>query len=136
MAAQGVMAPTDSRTVALVTARAALDKLAEDVVVMDLRLLSSITDFFVLCTATSTRHLDALREHIEAALTRQGQSVWHVEGTSADAQPAHEGRQEPHWILMDCGDVVVHLLDARARDFYQLERLWGDAPRIPFSASP
>ena len=132
MGAQNVMAPTDSRAMALTMALAVRDKLAEDVLVMDLRSLSSITDFFVLCTATSSRHLEALKDHLEDELARQGQRVWHVEGT-ADAPSTREGLQAPHWILMDWGDVVVHLLDARAREFYQLERLWADAPRLPLS---
>lgn len=119
----------DSRLKAVAAARAALDRQAEDVAVLDLRALSSVTDFFVICTATSARHAEALKDHLEAHLSQQREPPWHVEGQA----PASRGPGPPaawQWILMDCGDVVIHLFDAPARAFYQLERLWGDAPRV------
>ncbi len=128
-----MVASLDSRLKAVLAARAALEKQAEDVLVIDLRALSSVTDFFVICTGTSTRHLDALKDHLEAQLEQQGQPPWHVEGPG----PEPHGSAHPaawHWILMDCGDIVVHLFDAPARTFYQLERLWADAPRLSLQA--
>jgi ribosome-associated protein len=109
-------------------ARAALDKQAEDVVILDLRTLSSVTDFFVIGTAGSSRQLEALAEHVEAMLERREAPVRHSEGRSS-ARPG--GPDDLQWVLLDCGDVVVHLLDQRARSFYRLEDLWADAPRIP-----
>ena len=102
---------------------------------MDLRSLSTVTDCFVICTGGSVRQLKALKEHIEQALSQQGHRVWHVEGITSNTGRSGAMAPEPHWVLMDCGDVVVHLLDARARELYQLERLWADAPRIPLTAN-
>lgn len=115
---------------ALIAARAALEKHAEGVVVMDLRSLSTVTDFFVICTGGSTPHLDALKDHIEAILAERGCPVWHTEGATHAARPSGTFPDEPQWVLMDCGDIVVHLLNQRARSFYRLEDLWADAPRV------
>jgi ribosome-associated protein len=98
--------------------------------VLDLRALSTIADFFVICSADNLRQIDAIREHIDAQLTQQGGAVWHTEGTAASSPEA-----DLRWVLMDCGDVVVHLQDQRARAFYRLEDLWADAPRIPLELS-
>jgi len=121
----------DSQAKALIAARAALEKQAEGVVVMDLRLLSTVADFFVICTAGSSRQLTALKEHIEAALDQHGGAVWHTEGSASPSEAALASNHQPQWVLMDCGEIVVHLLDEQARDFYRLEQLWADAPRIP-----
>lgn len=123
---------SESKTNALIAARAALEKQAEGVVVMDLRSLSSVTDFFVICTAGSTRQLDAIKDHVEAKLAEAGSSVWHIEGTpSASAAARTVNHEPPQWVLMDCGEIVVHLLDQHTRSFYRLEDLWADAPRVP-----
>ena len=90
---------------------------------IDLRHLSSVTDFFVIATASSARQMGAVTEHLEEALRNVGAAVEHVEGM--DAAPG-----EFSWVLIDCGDTVVHLFSPSARTFYQLERLWGDAPRV------
>lgn len=115
---------------ALLAAQAALDKHAEDVVVMDLRSLSTVTDFFVICTAASGRQLIALKEHLEASLDQQGSPVWHTEGAALPVGPASPFSQESQWVLMDCGEIVIHLFDQHARAFYRLEELWADAPRV------
>ncbi len=119
----------DSQTKAAVAARAALDKQAEGVLMIDLRALSNVTDFFVVCTAGSERQISAIKEHIEAALASRGATVWHAEGITPPA-PGGSPR-DPQWMLMDCGDVVIHVLDQRGREFYRIEDLWGDAPRVP-----
>ena len=101
---------------------------------MDLRALSSVTDYFVVCTAGSSRQIMALKEHVEDTLHEQRCPVWHAEGTVAEAPRGVEIHQ---WVLVDCGDVVIHLFDQAARAFYGLERLWADAPRVvvhPFNA--
>ena len=102
-------------------------------IVLDLRALSSVTDFFVLCTANSPPHLAALRDHLEDVLASWGEPVGHVEGAWA-APP--DPSADPQWVLLDCGDVVVHLLDQHGRAFYRLEDLWADAPRVPLPAEP
>ncbi|MBI3088519.1 MAG: ribosome silencing factor [Candidatus Omnitrophica bacterium] len=122
---------------ARLAAQAAIAKLAEDVVVMDLRSLSSVSDFFVLATAASRRQLRAIVEDIDGALRREGRRVRHVEGL--DAAAAGRAAHEPSafaWVLMDCGSLVVHLFTPPAREFYQLERLWGDAPQVPLDPLP
>ena len=121
----------DSQAKALVAARAAQAKLAEDVVVMDLRTLSTVTDFFILCTAGSERQLDALKDHIEGELAQQGCAVRHIEGAASTGGPPRASERGLRWILMDCGDIIVHLLDQPTRAFYRLEDLWADAPRLP-----
>jgi ribosome-associated protein len=113
-----------------VIAHAALEKQAEGVVVLDLRGLCSVTDFFIICTANSVRQLDAIREHVEATLGSEGHSVRHVEGPSPSSPATARSESERLWVLMDCGEVVVHLMDAHTRSFYRLEELWADAPRV------
>ena len=103
--------------------------------VMDVRTLSSVTGFFVLCTAGSSRQLSALQEHIEAMLTTRGAAVWHSEGT-AGVGVTFSANHVPQWVLLDCGDIVVHLFDEPARTLYRLEELWADAPRVPLSPLP
>ncbi|MBI3996319.1 MAG: ribosome silencing factor [Candidatus Omnitrophica bacterium] len=123
----------ESQAKALLAATAALEKHAEGVVVMDVRGLSDVTDFFVVCTAGSTPQLDAIKDHIETSLTRQGASVWHTEGTITPSASRGFGH-DPQWVLMDCGEVVVHVLDPQAWTFYRLEELWADAPRVPVAS--
>ena len=118
----------DSEGKALLVARAIIEKQAEGVVVMNVRALSSVTDFFVLGTAGSPPHLRALREQVEATLAAVGESVWHIEDAAAPAPGQTPALQ---WVLVDCGDVVVHLLYQQAMSFYRLEDLWADAPRVP-----
>ena len=92
---------------------AALDKRAQDTVVLDLTGICSFTDNFIICTGTSTRHNQTIADNVEEKLKKQGVRPLHVEGYS-----------EGDWILMDFVDFVVHVFSARAREFYDLERLW------------
>jgi ribosome-associated protein len=92
---------------------AALDKKAQDVVVLELGEICSFTDNFLICTGTSTRHNQTISDHIGETLKSYGVRPLHVEGYS-----------EGEWILMDYVDFVVHVFSARAREFYDLERLW------------
>ena len=100
-------------------ARAALDKKAEDVVVLDLRKGSAFTDFFVLASGTSQRQIVAIADSVQEAMRAQDLRPKHVEGYP---------RQE--WILLDYSGFVVHILTPRQRSFYDLERLWGGAARL------
>jgi len=99
-------------------AQAALDKKAEDVVVLDLRKVSSFTDYFVLATGTNQKQILAIADSILDVLRAQGLRPDHTEGYP---------RQE--WILLDFGGLVVHVFTPRLRVFYDLERLWGGAAR-------
>ena len=123
----------DSHTKALIAARAALDKQAEDIVILDLRTLSTVTDFFILCTAGSAPQVNAISDSLDSVLSKHGCPVWHVEGVPVSGRAAPLGAAA-QWVLMDCGDVVVHLFDQRARAFYRLEDLWADAPRVSLPA--
>jgi ribosome-associated protein len=92
---------------------AALDKKAQDAVVLELGDVCSFTDYFLICTGTSTRQNQSISDHIQETLKKFGVRPLHVEGHS-----------EGEWILMDYVDFVVHIFSARAREFYDLERLW------------
>jgi len=103
--------------------RAALDKKAVDVVVLDLRETPAFTDFFVLCSGTSQRQVKAIADGIEEALR------------AAKVRPAHvEGYDRAEWILMDFFTFIVHVFTPQTREFYSLERLWGDAKRTEVPA--
>jgi ribosome-associated protein len=103
----------------------ALDNTANDVVVLSLKGVSDMTDFFVIASGTSDTHVRALGEHIQEGLKRDGTSAHHVEGL-----------QQGRWVLLDYVDFVVHLFHPSLRDFYQLERLWADAQVVPITAQP
>ena len=95
---------------------AALDKKAEDLLVLNLSDLSSIADYFVICSATSERQALAIADGIEERLAGLGRRPI-----------SREGRPSARWILLDYGDVLFHVFQQEARRFYALERLWGDA---------
>jgi ribosome-associated protein len=96
---------------------AAGDRKASNMLVLDLRGLSDATDYFLIATGTSDIHVRSIAEHVIAQLKDEGVRPSHVEGLRS-------GR----WVLIDYIDFVVHVFHPAARDFYQLERLWGDAP--------
>jgi ribosome-associated protein len=102
--------------------KAALDKKALDVVVLDLRSTPAFTDFFVLCSGLNQRQVKAIADAIEETLR------------AARVRPAHiEGYDRADWILMDFFTFIVHVFTPQTRQFYSLERLWGDAERIEVS---
>ncbi len=102
--------------------------------VLDVAALSSIADYFVIGTANSRPQLVAIVDAIEKALAQHGHRAWHVEGLTSSASH-HDSRANGFaWVLIDCGDVVMHLFNPPARTFYHLERLWADAPRLPLEA--
>lgn len=103
-------------------AELALDRKAEQVMALDLRGISSATDFFVLATGNSDIQVRAIAEHIMEELLRSGIRPLHVEGLD-----------RARWVLMDFVDFVVHVFHPLAREFYQLELLWGDAPTRVFA---
>ena len=100
----------------------ALDRKAEDVVALDLRGVSSATDYFVLATGNSDVQVRAIAEHIIEQMAKDGLRPLHVEGLD-----------RARWVLLDFVDVVVHVFHPLAREFYQLELLWGDAPTQVFA---
>jgi ribosome-associated protein len=109
----------DSRRTAVTAARAALEKKAEEVVVLDLRGVSGYTDFLVIGSGSSDRQLESISEGVEKELKSQGHRV-----------VGSEGQRGGRWVLLDFGDVVVHVFHQDERAHYDLEGLWADAPRI------
>ena len=103
-------------------ARAALEAKADEPLILDLRKLSFSFDYFFLCSASSDRRLQAMADRVAEGLSTMGLRSLH-----------REGRPEGGWLLLDYGSVVGHLFSEEARRFYELERLWADAPhlRIP-----
>lgn len=102
-------------------AELALEKKASDVVVLDLRGLSSATDYFLLATGASDTQIKAVSDHIIDELKKEGSRPTHVEGLGGG-----------QWTLVDYVDLVVHVFHPTSRGYYQLELLWGDAPRVEF----
>jgi ribosome-associated protein len=102
-----------------VCARIALDTKAEELAVLDVRGQSSFADYFLIMSGRSTRHVQALAEAIEAELNSKRISSRHAEGL-----------QEGLWVLLDFGDLVAHIFYREQREFYNLEGLWHDAPRL------
>ena len=101
-------------------ARAAQQKKAADLVLLDLQKVASFTDYFLLCTGTSARQVQAISDSVEEQLGRDG------------LRPAHiEGYREGEWVLLDYLDFVVHVFSPRSRAYYDLERLWRRAARLP-----
>ena len=99
--------------------QAVLGKKALDVVVLDVRKLTSVADAFIVCSGRSNRQVTALGEFIKQDLKKQGKQPLNVEGL-----------KEGHWVLMDYGYVIVHIFFEQVRSFYDLEGLWADARRI------
>jgi ribosome-associated protein len=97
----------------------ALDKRAVDVVVLDVQGLSSVTDYFLVCSGKSTTHMQTIADAIRAELKEAGVRPLHAEGVP-----------ESGWILLDYGEVLMHVFLEDTRSYYALERLWGDAPSL------
>lgn len=94
----------------------ALEKKARNVLIMDLKGLSDIADYFVVCTGDTDTHVKAISDWVDDEMRRSGNAPWKSEGT-----------QKSLWVLHDFVDVVVHVFQPAVREFYSLERLWGDA---------
>jgi ribosome-associated protein len=99
--------------------KAVLGKKAESVVVLDVRGLTSIADAFIICSGRSNRQVSAVADHVERYLKKEGIRPLSI-----------EGRKEGHWVLMDYGQVIIHVFYTETRTFYDLEGLWVDAKRI------
>lgn len=95
----------------------AVEKKAMDVMVMDLRKITDVTSFFIVCTGGSTAQVRAIADNVLDKCRRSGMDIYHLEGY--DSQ---------RWVLIDLVDIVVHVFLPEVRSYYQLERLWGDAP--------
>jgi len=114
--------PSSSRETALEAARLLSDHKGEETVVLAIGAVSSFADYFVITTARSSAHLAGLHRELAAFLHTRGVTM----------QNRHKSRPEAGWLLVDCGDVVVHVMEAEQRAFYDLERLWFKAEKLPY----
>jgi ribosome-associated protein len=115
----------DSRATAVAAAQAAAAKQASDIVILDVRELIVITDYFVIASGSSERQVRTLVEEIEKAVRER-----------LDVKPVRrEGEDGWQWVLLDYVDVVVHVFNEEQREYYDLERLWRDAPRLEWEES-
>lgn len=114
----------ETTTAAAAAAAAIEDKKGLGVVLLDVSRLLVITDIFVIATGTSRRHVLTLAEEVEAKLKQD------------ERRPLRrEGIEDATWVLLDYGDVIVHIFDDETRRYYDLERLWGDAPRVDYQSA-
>ncbi|MCL6445904.1 MAG: ribosome silencing factor [Alicyclobacillus sp.] len=109
---------------AVLAAHAAADKKATDILVLDIHELTPMADYFVICSANSGTQVEAVSRAVKDKMAERGVPC---RGT--------EGLEDARWVLLDFGDLVVHVFRQEEREFYHLERLWGDAKPIPFVVS-
>ena len=113
---------TDYDEILLKTAYRALDeKFGIDIKILDIRHISVMTDYFIITSGNNLNQIRSMADEVEIKLFNEGYKIRHS-----------EGYQEAHWILLDFGHVMVHIFDKTNREFYDLERIWGDAYHITF----
>jgi ribosome-associated protein len=110
-----------AQELACLCAHVAVDNKARDVLILDMRGITPLFDYFVIATGISRRQIHTLAEEIDAALHAEGQTRYGI-----------EGYQAARWVVQDYGDIVVHLFDPETRAYYALEDLWADAPRVEY----
>ncbi|GAB6109584.1 ribosome silencing factor [Fusibacter bizertensis] len=98
------------------------DRKAHEIVVLSVKGISPIADYFIICTGTSSTHINALADYVEKEMVKEGIQIKHK-----------EGKQQGGWLLLDYRDVVVHIFNSETREYYSLERIWNDAQRVNFS---
>ncbi|RPF55565.1 ribosome silencing factor [Aquisalibacillus elongatus] len=109
----------DSQQLLQIAAQACDDKRAENIVALDMRDVSLIADYFLICHGSNERQVDAISKGIQDAVEEEGFTVRKI-----------EGRDQARWVLVDLEHVVVHIFHKEERDYYNLEKLWGDADRV------
>lgn len=114
----------ESTQLAQLAALSADDKKGQDVKILDIRALTTMADHFVVCSGTNVTHVRAIADYVEEQVSSQGLALHHM-----------EGYQNGRWILLDFIDIVVHVMHQDEREFYNLERLWGDAHEVELSRS-
>ena len=114
------MAQDDLEAALKLYIQAALGRKASDLLLLDVREVTSLADVFMICTGRSNRQVTAIADHIRRFLKKNGIRPLYVEGLKAG-----------HWVLLDYGQVVIHVFYEPVRQFYDLEGLWADAPRLP-----
>jgi ribosome-associated protein len=111
----------DSGQLARAAVDAASDKKASDVIMLDIRDLTTIADYFVICTGNNPRQINAIADAIDEQLRERGARVLNREGIA-----------ETGWVLLDFGDIIVHIFGAKEREYYRLERLWSEAKTVVY----
>jgi ribosome-associated protein len=109
----------DSKEIAVACAKIADGKKAQDIVILDVNKISSITDYFVICSAINERQLHAIADEIDKQMKKISVTKYGM-----------EGYREAKWVLIDYGDFIVHIFEKEIRSYYDLELLWGDAPKV------
>ena len=113
----------DSKKLAQLCLELADNKKAEDVVILDVRELSSVTDYFVICSGSNSRQIQAIADEVSQRLKKRGELPISL-----------EGYEQAEWILMDYADFIVHIFSAKAREYYDLERLWRQGKEVEIPA--
>lgn len=111
----------DSAQIAKIAVDAASDKKASDIILLDIRDVTTFADYFVICSGNNPRQLQAIADTIDEELGKQGAKVLHQEGVA-----------ESGWLLLDVGDVIVHIFGTKEREYYHLERLWNEAKTVVY----
>ncbi len=114
----------NNKELTLFAAKVLDEKKASDISILDISERSGFADYFIIATATNLRLLGALCDELDDRLTREGVSSHHI-----------EGRGDSGWILMDYGDLIVNLFTVEQRAHYNIDKVWGDCPRLAFEAS-
>ncbi|MBF0510864.1 MAG: ribosome silencing factor [Candidatus Omnitrophica bacterium] len=112
-------------------AKLANDKKAEDIVILDMRQMVNFCDFFIIATGTSDRHIKAIAEGVDEGLNNKGNG----KSRNLDKSGVLLAQENGAWVILDLGNVVVHVFEPRSREFYALEHLWQDAPRLEYKIS-
>ena len=115
----GTFNTLDSKEIAITCAKIADEKKAQDIVILDVDKISAITDYFVICSAINERQLHAIADDMDKEMKKLSISKLGM-----------EGYREAKWVLIDYGDFIVHIFDKEIRSYYDLELLWGDAPKV------
>ncbi len=111
----------DSAQLARAAVNVASDKKASDIILLDIRDVTTFADYFVICSGNNTRQIQAIADAIDEELGKQGARVLHREGVT-----------DTGWLLLDLGDVIVHIFGAKEREYYHLERLWSEAKTVVY----